>query len=1066
VAERPDERISAISLIAPADREAQAAAGRGSQTEFPKGCLHEIFAKRVEQDPDQPAIIAEGRTISYGELHRGSSRLAHSLREFGVRSGDLVALIMERSAKAILGMLAVLKAGGAYLPVDPAWPMSRQTALLRDAGVGIALVAGRGDPVPEGVRIVELTDHVIAGDVVTGYDSSGRDEFVIEAQLPGSPACVNYTSGSSGSPKGVVLAHEGLVRLVCETNYIAFSPCERVAHASNPAFDAALFEIWGALLHGATLVILNRDQVLVPEECASVLADARVSVILLTTALFNQMADRQPAAFASLNTVVFGGEAADARLVRRVLEHPPRNLVNAYGPTECSVIATCYAVRELPAEAVSVPIGRPIANTQAYIVDTRFQLVPPGVPGEIVLGGSGLALGYLGQAELTAEKFVPNPFSSEPGARLYRTGDRGRVREDGEIEFLGRLDRQVKIRGCRIEPGEIEMHLMRHPKLRQAAVVVHEEVVREDEAEKRLIAYVSPGVNPQPEFAARQVSQWEEIFDKNVYGDLANSADALFNTTGWNSTYDGKPIPIEEMRAWAGDIVGQVLDLRPRRVLEIGCGTGMLLFRIAPHCEAYTGVDISQVSLDYVRAQIDRNRPNYSNVTLAHRAANDLSSLPDGAFDVVLLSSVVQYFPSLEYLLDVIATASRKVRTGGYILLADLRSLPLLGAFHTSVQLHRAEASCSADELRSRVRQQMAQEHELFVHPDLFRALPQRIDRITGSQVRLARGRGRNELTRFRYAALLHLDNSPQGGDFPEAHAANAREVRAMLESTRPERIRFCNIPSTRVVADVLAYQRLSATDDHPVSEADAMDPDAIDPEEIRELAEALSYRVEITWSSSGVPGSFDAVLDRVGTAIPRVQPKLATAPDLRPYANEPLRARHDGELISELREYLKDRLPDYMVPASFVVLDELPLNSRGKLDLTALANQAPRRTSVKAEYAAPRSPLEAQIAQVWKNGLQLEKPGIDDNFFDLGGHSLLLVQIHAELREKLKPALRIVDLFRFPTIRGLAEFLAGTGNAAENEDKRLARIQDRSAKQVAALQSIRQRATAGGTRA
>jgi acyl carrier protein len=196
------------------------------------------------------------------------------------------------------------------------------------------------------------------------------------------------------------------------------------------------------------------------------------------------------------------------------------------------------------------------------------------------------------------------------------------------------------------------------------------------------------------------------------------------------------------------------------------------------------------------------------------------------------------------------------------------------------------------------------------------------------------------------------------------------------------------------------------------------------------------------------------------------VQPKLATAPDLRPYANEPLRARHDGELISELREYLKDRLPDYMVPASFVVLDELPLNSRGKLDLTALANQAPRRTSVKAGYAAPRSPLEAQIAEVWKNRLQLEKPGIDDNFFDLGGHSLLLVQIHAELREKLKPALRIVDLFRFPTIRGLAEFLAGTGNAAENEDKRLARIQDRSAKQVAALQSIRQRATAGGTRA
>jgi amino acid adenylation domain-containing protein len=334
---------------------------------------------------------------------------------------------------------------------------------------------------------------VIVLDGADGVDAGADLELACASE---DPAYVIYTSGSTGEPKGVVVPQRAVLRLVCDTDYVQLAAGDVIAHLSNPAFDATTFEIWGALLNGACLAVIPREAVLAPTELAAALDRHGVTTLFLTTALFNLVARDAPQAFTG-RTVLFGGEAVDPRRVAAALSdgHPGR-LLHVYGPTEATTFATWHEVRAVDPDAPSVPIGRPIANTEVYVLDRNGEPVPCGIPGEIHIGGPGLATGYLGRGDLTAERFVGHPFAREPGARLYRTGDRARYRSDGAIEFLGRIDRQVKIRGYRVEPGELEVALRALPQVRDAVVVVHGDTAET----RRLSAYVvqAPGRTPTP----------------------------------------------------------------------------------------------------------------------------------------------------------------------------------------------------------------------------------------------------------------------------------------------------------------------------------------------------------------------------------------------------------------------------------------------------------------------------------------------------------------------------------------------------------------------------------------
>jgi amino acid adenylation domain-containing protein len=389
----------------------------------------------------------------------------------------------------VVGLLGILKAGGAYVPLDPAYPQERLAFMLADAQVPVLLTQQRLVG-----RLPQYTGRVVYLDtdrVALSRESQENPTSRVRAE---NLAYVIYTSGSTGRPKGVAVPHRAINRLVFNTNYVQLEPDDRVAQASNVSFDAATFEIWGALLQGAQLIGMEKDVALSPQDFAVHLHEQGISVLFLTTALFNQLASTVASGFGSVRHLLFGGEAVDPKWVKEVLNHGrPERLLHVYGPTESTTFSSWYLVQEVPQGAMTIPIGSPISNTQIYVLDAYLEPVPVGVPGELYIGGAGLARGYLNRPELTAERFIADPFSDEPGARLYKTGDQARYLSNGSIEFLRRFDQQVKLRGYRVELGEIEIVLNQHPAIQESIVLVHEEV----SGDKRLVAYLLPSASEQ-----------------------------------------------------------------------------------------------------------------------------------------------------------------------------------------------------------------------------------------------------------------------------------------------------------------------------------------------------------------------------------------------------------------------------------------------------------------------------------------------------------------------------------------------------------------------------------------
>ena len=443
--------------------------------------LGELVEAQVARTPDATAVIFGSDSLSYDRLNRRANQLARHLRACGAGPGARIATFLDRSAEMVVAWLAILKAGAAYVPLDPDYPQERLRFMLDDSAASVLVTTGRWRPlVPPCAAVVSLDDD---REKIAEYSDVNLPSDATEDWL----AHVIYTSGSTGRPKGVCIPHRAVRRLAFDTTCCTITKSDRVSQTANAAFDGATFEVWGALLNGACLVGVPREVVLSPIDLARVVREQRITVLFLTTAVFHMVAAADPRAFAGVGAVFTGGEAMNPRAARDVREAgPPGRLVNAYGPTENAVFTTCHVVEDVAAGAATVPIGRPIDRTEVHVLDERFEPAPPGTAGELCTGGEGLADGYWDRPDVTAAHFIPHPFSDQPGARLYRTGDRARLLADGTFEFLGRLDQQVKVRGHRIEPGEIEAALLQHPAVAEALVIV-----REDRpGEKQLIAYL------------------------------------------------------------------------------------------------------------------------------------------------------------------------------------------------------------------------------------------------------------------------------------------------------------------------------------------------------------------------------------------------------------------------------------------------------------------------------------------------------------------------------------------------------------------------------------------------
>ncbi|OKH98874.1 hypothetical protein A6A06_24965 [Streptomyces sp. CB02923] len=484
-----------------------------------------LFAGQARRNPDRPALEWDGGRLTYRELYARVRRAAAYLRARGMADGDTVAVLLRRSPEAVLAVLAVLEAGGAYLPLDPDDPEERLETVLTGAGVRHAITGPGEPPAPVGRHCTQVTT-----DAMAEQRSPADDERWGTDRRATDPAYVIYTSGSTGTPKGVVCPHRGPVRLVKNTNYLQLGPDDRLLATTALTFDISCLELFAPLLNGGCLVLPDPEALLSADALEDILRTERISVLWLSAGLFHQHAEDNPRMFATLRALIAGGDALSPSAVRAVLRHGrPELLINGYGPTEASSLVTAHRIEDLASHAETVPIGRPIANATAYVVREDGRLAEPGEDGELWVGGDGVAHGYLGEPERTAEVFVPDRFGPDPDAQLYRTGDVARWRRDGILEYRGRRDRQVKIRGYRVELDEIEIALTGHPEVREAAV----DILGAD-AGQRLAAAAVPAPDARAEDLAVRLTAYarDRLPQYMVPAQLATVEEIPLKTSG------------------------------------------------------------------------------------------------------------------------------------------------------------------------------------------------------------------------------------------------------------------------------------------------------------------------------------------------------------------------------------------------------------------------------------------------------------------------------------------------------------------------------------------------------
>ena len=501
----PDRHLSNVPRLEPAQRQRIVVDWNVTRsTPDRTRTLVALFEEWADRTPEATALSFDDARLTYRELDERSNRLARHLRRYGVGPEDRVGLCLDRGASWIIGALAVVKLAAGYVPMDPSYPPPRQRYMASDSGTRVVVVdsatrdqwhgaldcedGGEGGNREDGIQ--EAAGWSLVDLSRCGAEIAAESAGPLESETaPESLAYVMYTSGSTGRPKGVAVTHRNVIRLVRDVEYVDFRPADTVAQTSNISFDAATFEVWGALLNGARLVGVEKAEMLDPDRLGRRIRDEDVTTMFLTTSLATQVLRERPEVVRPLRHFVFGGEQPNVHAVRTALAHgAPTNLVNGYGPTETTTFAATYRCNELAPTESMVPLGRPITDVRLHVLDGHLEPVDVGAVGELFIGGDGVARGYVGQPGLTADRFIPDHLGGEPGGRLYRTGDLARYRADGSLEFLGRADRQVKIHGFRIEPAEIEDVLDRSGLVRQAAVLPWTDPT----GQVRLVGYVVP----------------------------------------------------------------------------------------------------------------------------------------------------------------------------------------------------------------------------------------------------------------------------------------------------------------------------------------------------------------------------------------------------------------------------------------------------------------------------------------------------------------------------------------------------------------------------------------------
>ncbi|HAC79352.1 MAG TPA: hypothetical protein DCG06_03585, partial [Deltaproteobacteria bacterium] len=1013
----PEIRLSQLPLASPTELDQVVEEWNATGADYgPFRSIPRLFEDQAGRTPDAVALEFASARMSYHELERATRRAALGLQALGVGPESRVGIYFERSMDLVVALLAVLRCGAAYVPIETEWPADRIERVLADAGVQTVVAARPREA--EGLfgktRVHSLDDF------------PDRDDALVVPELdPQGLAYVIFTSGSTGRPKGVGVAHGGLRnRLAWMQEAYALEPTDCVLQKTPYGFDVSVWEFLWPLIQGARLAIAEPGAHRDPREIGAAMQAHGVTVAHFVPTMLEEFeSSGELSRCLDLRCIIASGEALAGDLVGRFYRSGTRAcLENLYGPTEATVDVTAFSCQA--GNESTPPIGRPIANVQTYVLDRYTQAVPVGVEGELYLGGVQLARGYEGQPGRTAERFVPHPY--EPGARLYRTGDVARWRSDGELEYLGRRDGQIKLHGQRVELGEIEAALREQPGVRDAAVLL-----REDRpGEKRLVGYLVGG---PPDAIGRdggarardlqRIDEWTDVYEE-TYRD--EPEDLSFDTAGWLSSYDGEPVDAAAMQEWVASRVDLLRRLACRRVLEIGCGTGLLATRLAPGMEEYHALDLSPEVLERLRRWGDAS--GVAGLRLMQAAAHEGWSL-EHPVDTVILNSVVQYFPSADYLEDVLDRALSGTADGGHVFVGDVRHAGLAEVFALEVEWARTSATARVGELLEKAEERQIADRELLLSPEFFHRWSDSRPRVGAVELRWEPGAHHHEMTRYRYDVVLHVGSRPAlaGMQWSAWNAlGDLASVRDLLSSADHAVVGISGLPNARLVGAIGLLEQGRENPSGRIHEFVA--PAAsIDPEQLRRLGEELGWEVALLVTPDGHRGFLDVLFRRPGTPGCLPRDKKWSSGDL--VATDPTRQERSREWVARVREQLRSRIPQSLIPNVLMTLPRLPVTANGKLDRQSL--RAPDATTMAREqYVPPANLVERALANIWTDVLGVDRIGREDNFFALGGDSILSIQVVSRAyREGLEISPR--QMFENQTIAELAG-VVGTRRVVE----------------------------------
>ncbi|MES2439180.1 MAG: amino acid adenylation domain-containing protein [Verrucomicrobiota bacterium] len=987
--------LAALRMLGEEERTLTLETWNSTARDYPRDAtLHGLVSSAAADTPGREAVRCGDESFTYAELELRSDTLAARLQAAGVKRGDLVGIHLERSCAMVPGLLAILKCGAAYVPLDPAFPAERLGFMVEDARMSVIL-----SQTSIHRELPASTAHVLLVD----EPSNTLRSFVPVESHPEDTAYVIFTSGSTGRPKGVRIPHRAVVNFLASMRREpGLTRDDVLLSVTTLSFDISGLEIFLPLTTGARTVIATREMMLDGQLLASAIVRYGITALQATPSTWRLLLEAGWPGKSDLKILV-GGEAVPRELVNR-LAPLCGEIWNVYGPTETTIWST---VAKLAAEEGPVLIGRPIDNTRVYVVNSAMQPQPVGIAGELLIGGDGLASGYHELPELTADRFIDSPF--QPGAKLYRTGDLARWTADGSLECLGRIDHQVKVRGYRIELGEIETLLEKHPAVEQAVAAVHD---------GRLVAYLRNAGSSPGDGTGIWQDQWDLLYQSAIAQTGGSQLDRLDSViAGWAGAENIE----DQVSEWIDTTIDRIRNYDARRILEIGCGTGQILSRLAATSECYWAADISKIAID----ALGTSHP-LPQVRLFHRPADDFSEIPDAHFDTVIINSVAQYFPDAAYLMRVLEGAARVLKPGGRIFLGDLQGNSLLATHHAEALHERAPSGTTTGQLRDSVARRVAMETELSIDPAWFDFIPEQIPAFTHLETLLRRGKISNETTRFHYDVILHKDTTPGMIGIPEPlewRNLNLEQLEAILDGSDAT-LHLTGIPDARLVSALAFHRALQAAPDGAPLPVIPLPPaNAVTAEELFNLAENAGFKAHVRWHGNGTDGLLDAVFifgSRDGLpAWKSPAPALPAAA----YVNIPHKsAPSTSDLAPLLRRHLAAHLPDYMIPSAFVALERFPLTPNGKVDRKAL----PAPSDVESP-AAPRvvvgarNETETKLLEIWKQVLGKDDIGVEDDIFELGGDSILIFQITTRSTRAglgVTPA----QVFRLRTVAALAK--------------------------------------------